>query len=56
MGGNLAVTKSLDFASSKARILTEFRRAQAEQLRKTNQIAAGSDENANRTSQLTAMA
>jgi type VI secretion system secreted protein VgrG len=53
---NPAVIKSLDFATSKARFLAASRTAQAEQLGKANQMVACNDENANRTSELTAMA
>ena len=53
---NPAVVKSLDFATSKARFLAESRTAQAEQLGTANQMIASNDENANRTSELTALA
>jgi hypothetical protein len=53
---NPAVIKSLDFASSKARFLAESRTAQSERLGTANQMLASNDENANRTSELTALA
>jgi hypothetical protein len=52
---NPAVVKSLDFANSKARFLVESQTARADQLNDANQMVASNDENANRTSELTAL-
>ena len=53
---NPAVIKQLDFATSKARFLGKAKQTLASQLDTANEILARNDQNAKRTSELTAMA